>query len=219
MKHPGIRLLRPSPADHIATVLPSEASSDPHFISLVNELGAASSRSQGLPHTITTFSSFVSSESKLYLLLSDDHTTALGFLKVGPRHLFLWDRAGVQHELEPLCLLDFFTFPSEQRKGHGRRMIERMLRDEGLQMRQVPIDRPSPLCLRFMSRHFGLSEYLAQANKFVVFDEFWGARAQGGRHPMTPPKRAPGKPQPEAHSRTPLARRAGLNPITWLPYD
>jgi alpha-tubulin N-acetyltransferase 1 len=124
----------------------------------------------------------------------------------------------VQHELEPLCLLDFFTFPGEQRKGYGRRMIDRMLREEGLEMRQVPIDRPSPLCLRFMNRHFGLTEYLTQANKFVVFDEFWGGRPLK-RQPMTPPKRVPDRPPPEAHSRTPGAKRAGLNPITWLPYD
>jgi alpha-tubulin N-acetyltransferase 1 len=223
MKHPGIRFLQASPDDHIATVLPSQVSSaDQSVISLINELGTASSRAQGLPHIITTFSSFASSNSKLYILLSDDNTTALGFLKVGRRHLFLWDRAGAQHELEPLCLLDFFTFPNEQRKGYGRRTIDRMLREEHLEMRQIPIDRPSGLCLRFMNRHFGLSQYLTQANKYVVFDEFWSANPPGlrrGAQPMTPPKRVSDRPAPAAHSRTPGAPRTRLNPITWLPYD
>jgi alpha-tubulin N-acetyltransferase 1 len=218
---PGVRELRPNPTDHIATVLPSQVVSAPQsLIALINELGAASSRAQGLAHIITTFSSFRHSGNKLYILVSDDGRSALGFLKVGVRHLFLWDRAGKQHELQPLCLLDFFTFPSEQRKGYGRRMIDRMLREEGLEMRAVPIDRPSNLCLRFMKKHFGFSEFLQQANNFVVFDEFWGDKRPRPQ-PMTPVRGHPPERERETppHARTPGARRSAVNPITWLPYD
>jgi alpha-tubulin N-acetyltransferase 1 len=101
-------------------------------------------------------------------------------------------------------------------------MIDRMLREEKLEMHQVPIDRPSGLCLRFMNKHFGLSQYLTQANKYVVFDEFWGQTEPVPRrsgYPMTPPKRINERPTPAAHSRTPGTSRTGLNPITWLPYD
>jgi alpha-tubulin N-acetyltransferase 1 len=221
MLHPGVLELHPIPADHIVTVLPSHVSNTSQsFISLVNELGTASSRAQGLPHIITTFSSFRHSTNKLYILVSDDCRSALGFLKVGVRHLFLWDRSGEQHELQPLCLLDFFTFPSQQRKGHGRRMIDRMLREEGLEMAAVPIDRPSNLCLRFMRKHFGLTEFLHQANNFVVFDEFWGEN-RPRQHPKTPVRRQQQEWEVETQprARTPGPRRSGVNPITWRPYD
>jgi alpha-tubulin N-acetyltransferase 1 len=221
MKHPGVRFLHPSPNDHIGIVRASKLGGvSQSFISLVNDLGSASSRAQGLPHVITTFDTFTSDGNTLYILLSDDHTTALGFLKVGPRHLFLWDRMGHQRELELLCLLDFFTFPNEQRKGYGRRMIDRMLREEHCEMKCIPIDRPSSLCLQFMKKHFGLSKYIVQANKFVVFDEFWETNPKEIRdQPMTPPRKAVTRSATEPHSRTPAAHRTGLNPITWLPYD
>jgi alpha-tubulin N-acetyltransferase 1 len=219
----GVRFLFPDPTDHIATLVPAQVA-PPHqdLILFINELGQASSRIQALSSIITTFSSFAQSDCKLYILVSDDGQTALGFLKVGPRHLFLWDRMGDQHELQPLCLLDFFIYPEYQRKGYGRRLINRMLREENVEMHQLPIDRPSTLCLSFMKKHFGLSQYVVQANKFVAFDEFWG------NVPISVPKnstRTPVKkvlmerPVVPPHAGTPGAKRSGLNPITWLPYD
>jgi alpha-tubulin N-acetyltransferase 1 len=109
---------------------------------------------------------------KMYIL-TEGGKKVMGFVKVGVRNLFLWDRKGVQHEKKVLCLLDFFTYPICQRQGHGRRMINAMLEDQGLTMRQIPIDRPSALCLAFMKKHFGLAEFLSQSNNFVVFEEFW----------------------------------------------
>jgi alpha-tubulin N-acetyltransferase 1 len=98
-------------------------------------------------------------------------------------------------------------------------MIDRMLREEGLEMAAVPIDRPSNSCLSFMKKHFGLTEFLHQANNFVVFDEFW-ADKKPRQHPTTPVKRQPPERKIETpHARTPGARRSGVNPITWMPYD
>lgn len=34
-------------------------------------------------------------------------------------------------------------------------------------------DRPSPKLLSFLSKHFGLKEYFPQANKFVVYDQYF----------------------------------------------
>jgi alpha-tubulin N-acetyltransferase 1 len=223
MNHPGVRLLRPDASDHIATVLPSQlAATRQDLMFLINELGQASSRTQGLSTIITTYSSFAQSDNKLYILVSDDGLSAVGFLKVGTRHLFLWDRLGTQHELEPLCLLDFFIYPEQQRKGYGRRLINRMLSEEGLQMHGIPIDRPSSLCLNFMRRHFGLSHFLVQANKFVVFDEFWTdcpPDLPKGQARTPVKKSVPERTQIPPHAKTPGAKRTGLNPITWQPYD
>ncbi|KAK8885130.1 hypothetical protein M9Y10_044259 [Tritrichomonas musculus] len=235
MIHRGVRLLSPDD-DNIATLTPQIANNaNPDIISLINEIGTASSKAQGLAHIITTYSSFVSNDNKIYILVDDDRTKALGFVKIGPRHLFLWDRFGIQHEMQPICLLDFFTYPSEQRKGYGKKMIDRILRDYRLEMKQIPIDRPSSLCLSFMKKHFGLSEYIPQNNKFVVFDQFWTGqfppdynqpsdffkKDEQPQQPMTPPRpninRRETVEMPK-HAKTP-GRRTGLNPITWLPYD
>ena len=226
MEHAGVRFLEPG-EDGIAVVNPGDAERcGQDFAKLVDAIGLASSRAQGLSHIITTFSSFVASDDELYILVSDDGRSALGFLRVGPKHLFLWDRAGAQHEYQIMCLLDFFTYPSEQRKGYGRRMIDRMLADKGLDMQQVPIDRPSSLCLAFMKRHFGLKDYLPQSNNFVVFDQFWSSERppEARASPLHGPSRTPVRPRPSGpafspHAQTPGRKRTGLNPITWQPYD
>lgn len=237
MIHKGVKLLSPD-EDNIATLTPQISNNaNPDIISLINEIGTSSSKAQGLAHIITTYSSFISNDNKLYILVDDDRTKVLGFVKIGPRHLFLWDRYGVQHEMQPICLLDFFTYPSEQRKGYGRKMIDRVLKDYKLEMKQIPIDRPSSLCLSFMKKHFGLSEYIPQNNKFVVFDQFWAGpfppdynppsdflqknqQQRQQQQPMTPPRPNINRETVEVpkYAKTP-GKRSGLNPITWLPYD
>jgi alpha-tubulin N-acetyltransferase 1 len=183
MDHPGVRRL-PIGSNGIAILISRHCRKvHEEIISLINQLGLSSSRAQGLTHIITTYTSFANSDNKMYILTAENGKKALGFVKVGARNLFLWDRRGVQHEKKVLCLLDFFTFPSCQRKGHGRKMIDAMLDDCSLQMKQVPIDRPSSLCLSFMKTHFGLTSFLPQSNNFVVFDEFWQEDAPLARDP------------------------------------
>jgi alpha-tubulin N-acetyltransferase 1 len=214
MNHPGVRRLSPDAA-HFAVLHSRDARSlHADVKGLINALGSASSAAQRLPRVITTAASFASSDCTLYLLLDDEDRRAVGLTKVGPRHLFLWDRRGAQHEMTALCLLDFFTVPECQRRGYGRRMIDRMLQDKGLEMRQVPIDRPSGMCLAFMKSQFGLAQFLAQSNAFVVFDEFWEDDARpkallaGNRaRPRIVTPAAPGKRR----------EKRQVNPITWAP--
>lgn len=70
----------------------------------------------------------------------------LGILKVGRRRLFLnvsrlqelcargtrpllslQDGTGVQHEVEPLSVLDFYVHESRQRSGCGKKLFEAMM--------------------------------------------------------------------------------------------
>ena len=173
MEHPGARRLTVD--GNGLCMMTSRQARKVHedVMGLINQLGIASSRAQGLGHVITTYSSFTNSDSKIYILVSDDGKKALGFVKVGVRNLFLWDRRGVQHETKTLCLLDFFTSPNCQRQGYGKKMIDAMLADQKKEMKDIPIDRPSTLCLSFMKKHFGLESYVHQSNNFVVFDQFW----------------------------------------------
>ena len=64
-----------------------------------------------------------------------------------------------------------------QRKGDGRKLFDAMLAHEGLQPHQLALDRPSPKLIAFYRKHFGLSSYTPQDNKFVVFDEYWARTA------------------------------------------
>ena len=51
----------------------------------------------------------------------------MGILKVGHKKLFVYDNIKVQHELEPLCVLDFYVHESRQRMGCGRKLFDFML--------------------------------------------------------------------------------------------
>lgn len=184
--------------------------------SLINAIGAASSSAQKLPRVITAFLTFSGTDNAMYILLDDTNQKVVGFTKVGRRHLFLWDHTGVQHEMNPLCLLDFFTFPECQRRGNGKKMINRMLQDQNLEMRQIPIDRPSSLCLSFMKKQFGLSEFYLQANKFVVFDEFWDDQPKP-RSLLALERPKPKLVKPISTTKGPQKRKQQFNPITWAP--
>jgi len=50
-----------------------------------------------------------------------------GFIKVGKKHLFVYDRDGNHNEMHPLCVLDFYVHESQQRKGCGLRLFKHML--------------------------------------------------------------------------------------------
>ena len=52
----------------------------------------------------------------------------VGFLKVGTKNLFLFDLESNYHELQPLCVLDFYVHESMQRQGCGKQLFEFMLK-------------------------------------------------------------------------------------------
>ena len=232
MQDRAVKLLHPD-ADHFVILHTNQCKNIPQNIqALINQIGIASSNAQGLNHVITSYSSFMTGENTIYLLLDDQDSMIVGFIKIGSRRLFLWDKMGVQHELKTVCLLDFFTYPNCQRKGYGKKMIDRLLKDENKGMEEIPIDKPSPLCLSFMKKHFGLSNFIPQNNNYVVFDQFWESPTflnktvrnnQYCPKPLlTPnPKSKPKitAPRSNQYHRSPQPKRTQLNPITWLPYD
>ena len=178
MEHPGVKRL-PVGDDNIAILTPSMCRRFHEDVKkLIDDLGNLSSKLQGLKHVITTFQSFFNGDNKLYILVSEDKNKALGFVKTGPRHLYFWNSSGTQSEFNILCLLDFCVCPNSQRKGYGKALIDKMLQVEGKEMYQIPIDKPSPLCLSFMKKHFNLVRFVPQSNNYVVFDQFWQSTAE-----------------------------------------
>jgi len=53
--------------------------------------------------------------------------SVIGLLKVGFKKLFVFDQYGYQHEVDPLCILDFYVHESRQRMGCGKQLFEYML--------------------------------------------------------------------------------------------
>jgi len=159
---------------------------------VLEELGRRSAAAQGLKKPVTYGSSRGLGDQRVYLLV--DGRMALGFLKVGPKRLFVaapptyhqrGSFADVQdafREIEPQCALDFYIHERCQRSGLGRRLFDAMLAREKLTPCELGYDRPSPKLLGFLRKHYGLSDYRPQNNNFVVFDRFFAlaSGASGG---------------------------------------
>jgi len=97
----------------------------------------------------------------------------IGFIKVGYKHLFIYDEIGVPVEINPLCVLDFYTYETCQRKGYGKIMFTEMLQNEKIEPRKLGYDRPSQKFLNFLNKYFGLKNFVPQNNNFVVFKDYF----------------------------------------------
>ena len=51
-----------------------------------------------------------------------------------------------------------------------------MLQHEGAIPSRFAYDRPSPKLLGFLRKHYGLSDFVPQQNKFVIFEQFFSNR-------------------------------------------
>ncbi|XP_064395604.1 alpha-tubulin N-acetyltransferase 1-like isoform X2 [Halichondria panicea] len=151
------------------------SSHDDQLAIIVNEMGIASAKAQGLRLPITTYDKLVASNHILYITSDNggQRGSVIGILKLGLKRLFLTDRVGVVHEVEPLCVLDFYVHESRQRSGCGKRLFEELLKAENVKPYEVAIDRPSPKFLGFLKKHYQLASFVSQANNYVVFDQFF----------------------------------------------
>lgn len=92
---------------------------------IIDKMGTASSKAQGLGTIITTAAKLFGSDNNLYLKVENDKV--IGLLKVGPRQLFIRGASGDIKQITPLCVLDFYVHESAQRGGHGKHLFEYML--------------------------------------------------------------------------------------------
>ena len=138
---------------------------------ILNMMGEASSKAQGLQTTITSADKFFSSNHRIFI--KADKNKVLGFIKVGNKKLFLRDRNYNYHEVFPLCVLDFYVHESTQRRGIGKQLFDYMIKFEKKNPKELAYDRPSPKLISFLRKYFGLQGFIRQNNNFVVFDEFF----------------------------------------------
>ena len=151
---------------------------------IIDQLGIGSKVAQGLNHTLTTVQKLRENPThRLYLLCGE--RSAIGIIKVGVKKLFIRRRNGQLVEMEPLCVLDFYIHEKEQRSGFGRVLFEFMLQQESIQPSRLAIDRPSPKFLGFLKKHYGLADFEAQTNNFVVFNQYFESSA-APHHTETP---------------------------------
>lgn len=67
---------------------------------------------------------------KYVLLIIDQillQRSIIGMLKVGIKRLFVRDDMGAHHEVDPVCILDFYVHESTQRCGFGHELFNAML--------------------------------------------------------------------------------------------
>ena len=153
----------------------SQAGVDFHHVAMViDEMGKASSKAQGLSHVITATGKFMGTNQRLYIKVHEN--TAEGILKVEERNLFYRNSSGSCKEIPPLCVLDFYVHESVQRKGIGKELFVYMLKHEQVEASKLAYDRPSPKLLKFLEKHYGLAGFVSQNNNFVVFDKYFNVR-------------------------------------------
>ncbi|KAL4143844.1 hypothetical protein QTP88_006107 [Uroleucon formosanum] len=143
---------------------------------IIDEMGKASAVAQEFKVPITSANRLVNSDHVIYMMT--EHTTpgnfaVVGFLKMGWKKLFLYDKQASRSEAQVYCLLDFYIHECRQRKGYGIRLIQCMLQNTGLEAKNLAIDKPTKKLFQFMWKHFQLSKSVNQGNNFVIFEEFF----------------------------------------------
>ncbi|XP_078603775.1 alpha-tubulin N-acetyltransferase 1-like isoform X4 [Branchiostoma floridae x Branchiostoma japonicum] len=150
---------------------------DKNLTKVIDDLGEASAKAQGLHGPITAAYKLRNSDHRMYVLkdaqANSGKGAAVGFIKVGTKKLFVLDHHGAQVELTPLCVLDFYVHESRQRTGCGHKLFQHMLKMERISPQHLAIDRPSNKFTKFLKKHYGLSANVPQVNNFVVFEGFF----------------------------------------------
>ncbi|XP_072176889.1 alpha-tubulin N-acetyltransferase 1-like [Diadema setosum] len=195
---------------------------------VIDEMGKASSKAQGLNHVITTSHRLRFSDNRLYVMKDSEanggNGLVVGILKTGKKNLFVLDRHGNQTEMQPVCVLDFYVHESCQRKGYGKMLFTHMLQAEGVKPQHLAIDRPSHKFLSFLTKHYNLRATIAQVNNFVIFEGFFTnqpdssyCRRRGIGKPPVPPNHKmvqPSPPQPHRNATTAGVWATGSSPTT-----
>ena len=149
---------------------------------VLDDLGQRSAQAQGLGAVITTVRKMMHTDQRIYIHRSDRAIN--GMIKVGRKNLFIRDNAsGKMHEINPLCVLDFYVHESVQRGGIGKQLFEEMLGKERLDPSEFGYDRPSPKLMGFLRKHYGLVDFDHQPNNFVVFKQYFKKATSAQRKP------------------------------------
>ena len=138
---------------------------------ILDKMGELSSKSKNLLVNVTTTNKFFPSDH--CLIIKAEKNKVLGYIKVGPKKLFLRDRICNYHERKTLCVLDFYIYDTEQRSNLGREIFDFMLNYKNIEPGELAYDRPTLRFLSFLKRNYGLENFITQENNFTIFEEFF----------------------------------------------
>ncbi|CEG41851.1 alpha-tubulin n-acetyltransferase [Plasmopara halstedii] len=158
---------------------PETLSSRPELAIAIDTLGKQSAVAQTLSREITSaklFETRQAAKQQQILFLAINDGKVLGYLKTGVKHLFYMSPTGEYSELDPICVLDFYVDEIWQRHGIGLQLFQYFLQKERVSPAQLAYDRPSPLLFAFLNKHAGLTNYVLQPNRFVIFNEYFQFR-------------------------------------------
>lgn len=180
---------------------------------VIDAMGKASAKAQGLGGAITTAYKLHYSDHRLYIMKESQANSGrgsiVGILKVGRKVLFVLDHHSNQIEMKPMCVLDFYVHESCQRRGYGKQLFQHMLNCERIEPQHLAIDRPSKKFTSFLMKHYRLRATIPQVNNFVVFEGFFKnqpdssyPRRRSAAKPPIPPSTTvtPGKYRNASHS-------------------
>lgn len=145
---------------------------------LIDTMGEQSAMAQGLNRVITTAEKLRNSPTHTLYLLKDPNGKSgqgevIGLLKVGHKHLFLFDERDQVREVEPLCVLDFYVVRDRQRSGYGQVLFNYMLHDMEVSAHELAIDGPSVKMEQFLSKNYDVDRLMRQNNNFAVAPQFF----------------------------------------------
>lgn len=92
------------------------------------------------------------------------------------RKLFLYNLEGEIVECNVLCLFDFYVHHSVQRLGHGKILIDKILRFYNVPAYKLAFDTPNQKLLNFLYKHFSIKDYIKQSNNLIVYNDFFIGR-------------------------------------------
>lgn len=97
----------------------------------------------------------------------------MGYVKVGRKLLYLYDKNQAAYEGEFVCILDVYVHQAHQRHGVGRRLFDNIFQTENIRAEMVALDNPSVALLGFMAKAYGLDKPIWQNTNFVVFQQLF----------------------------------------------
>ena len=118
---------------------------------ILDTMGYLSSKAQNLQTVITSTNRFFPSNHTLFI--KADKNKVFGYIKVGPKKLFLRDRLFNYHERKTLWVLDFYVYDNFRRKGIGKKLFDYMLNLENTEPDLLAYDRPTLRLLAFLKKN------------------------------------------------------------------
>ncbi|XP_014252267.1 alpha-tubulin N-acetyltransferase-like isoform X1 [Cimex lectularius] len=144
---------------------------------ILNNMGQASAKARGIEKPMTTAEKLRNSDHIVYLLVDRDgnnsNGSVIGMLKMGKKRLYMIDEHEKRNEGMAHCILDFYIHESKQGMGYERKLLDYMLHEEGVEPEKLAINCPSEHFLRFLQKHYNLTQDMYQSNNFVVFSGFF----------------------------------------------